>query len=92
MAVDDDKIEEISDFVTKKLKECAEIQTVYGNLHSNLVSIKKRTKTIQNKTGGTDNIEEIPNDNKLNDSDNNKIRQIIYDNCITQYTKLKSSA
>lgn len=92
MVVNDDKITEMQDFVSLKLKEYNEIQTKYGDLHRNLISIKKRIQSIQNDKGGTDKVDVIPNDKKLKDSDNNKIRQIIYNNCIAEYNILKASA
>lgn len=90
MPVDDKKIDEALEFTSDKLKKLAEIQTVYSDLHHGLISIQKSTRTVQNNTGGTDKIQVIPNKGHLKESDNNKIRQIVYDDCIAKYAKLKS--
>ena len=59
-----------------------------SSLKSAFTKIQISQKRVSNNTGGYDIIPTIPNPNNLSKDDNDKIRQIIYDDSVEKISKL----
>lgn len=88
MPVDDSVIEKnilvLNSKMSKLLSELEPLQ----ELRNGFKNIQKTIKRIQGDKGLDQDIVVIPNSNNFSDEDNEKVRQIIYDDCVTKFNEL----
>ena len=89
MPIDDDIIDANIITLNDKISESASTVKVLSELRQTFVSIQKTERRVKNDTGGYDVVTGASNPHNLSEEDNEKIRQLLYDNCLEKYSKLE---
>lgn len=89
MTVDDSIIDENLSTLDGKISTLSLELDTLQNIRSGFTKIRKTTRRIQNNKGLTNEIKVIPNPDNLSDADNEKVRKIVYDDCVKKFNALK---
>lgn len=88
MAIDDSVIDNnLSKLTTEIIIVNSTLKTL-TDLQKSFTKIQLFNKNVANDKGGYDVVPTIPNPNQYSEEDNDKVRQIIYDDSIEKISKL----